>query len=84
MNEVYNNRKIEMRRLTCQQRVDSLCDEMNAFYKSLEDYINDRSSGLKTRTIKAFLPRKSPFAAFKREYIRMHKDIYPELAAECL
>lgn len=79
LNEVYNKTNTGMRIITSQQRIDELCGEMSAFLKSLEEYINDRESKRQQRTIRAFLSRRSPFAAFKREYIRSHQHEYPEL-----
>ena len=64
--------------------MDSLCEEMNVFYKSLDEYVNNKESDRNEKLIKALLSRKSPFAAFKREYIRSHSDQYPELVEECL
>ena len=79
LNEVYNKKNTGMRVVTSQQRTDELCGEMNAFLKSLEEYCRNRESGRRLRTMHGFLSRASAFAGFKREYIRVHQQDYPEL-----
>lgn len=79
MNEVFNKTNTGMRIHKCQVRVDELLKEMNALYDILEKYQDGNCSVIIRRSLKGLLDRKSPFAEFKRSYVRHQKDRYPEL-----
>lgn len=79
VNEVFNKTNTEMRVYKCQVRVNALLEEMNALLHTLERYQDNKTSNINIKTLRALLDRKSPFAEFKRNYIRIHKDSYPEL-----
>lgn len=79
VNEVFNKMNTGMRIHKCQLRVDELLKEMNALLDTLEKYQNNNHSTIIQRTLRGLLDRKSPFAEFKRYYIRVHPDMYPEL-----
>lgn len=79
VNEVFNKTNTEMRVHKCQVRVDELFKEMNALLDTLEKYKTNEHSIIVQRTLRGLLDRKSPFAEFKRNYVRIHQDIYPKL-----
>lgn len=79
LNEVYNNENTGMRKHNCALRVKALCEEMDVFYYTLEEYTRDKHNRSALRALHALLSRRSPFAAFKRYYIRNHSESYPEL-----
>lgn len=79
VNDVFNKKNTGMRIYKCQLRVDELFKEMNAFLDVLEKYKNDKNSIIVHRTLKGLLDRKSPFAEYKRNYIRTYQDYYPKL-----
>lgn len=60
-------------------RVDELFKEMNALLDTLEKYKTNEHSIIVQRTLRGLLDRRSPFAEFKRNYVRIHQDIYPKL-----
>lgn len=70
MNDVFNKKNTGIRIHSCQVRIDALNKEMNAFLDSLEIYLKDSDSKSAKRALKGFLNRKSPFAEFKRYYVR--------------
>ncbi len=83
LNEIFNKGSSGMRNVRCQERYRELNLEMNTFFRLLrkyEEHGNFEDSDLELREI---LDRKSAFAQFKRDYIRTHKDFYPELV-NCL
>ena len=51
----------------------------NILYDILEKYQGGNCSVIIRHSLKGLLDRKSPFAEFKRSYIRHQKDRYPEL-----
>lgn len=79
LNEVYNNENTGMRKHNCALRVRALCEEMDVFYHTLEEYTRNRQDRVTVRSLKALLSRQSRFAAFKRYYIRNHSNSFPEL-----
>ena len=79
LNEVYNNENTGMRKHNCALRVRALCEEMDVFYHTLEEYTRNRQDRVTVRSLKALLSRRSRFAAFKRYYIRNHSNTFPEL-----
>lgn len=79
LNEVYNKENTGMRIIKCEVRVRELNKEMNAFFSAIEDYEKKRQDQRTIRALHDFLSRSSAFAAFKRCYIREHRDEYPEL-----
>lgn len=79
VNEVFNKKNTGMRIHKCQVRVDELLKEMNALLDTLEKYQKNHHTTLVLRTLRGLLDRKSPFAEFKRNYIRVHQKRYPEL-----
>lgn len=79
VNEVFNKKNTGMRIYKCQVRVDELFKEMYALFDTLEKYQNNNRSIIVQRTLRGLLNRKSPFAEFKRNYIRIHQDRYLEL-----
>ena len=79
VNEVFNKTNTGMRIHKCQVRVDELLKEMNTLYDILEKYQGGNCSVIIRHSLKGLLDRKSPFAEFKRSYIRHQKDRYPEL-----
>ena len=79
LNEVYNNDNTGMSKHNCALRVKALCEEMDVLYHTLEDYTRNRQDRVTVRSLKALLSRESRFAAFKRFYIRNHRDSFPEL-----
>lgn len=79
LNDVYNKTNTGMRIVGCAERVRRLNEEMNAFYKALETYKDNPENGLNLRRIQVLLRRKSGFAAFKRQYIREHREVFPKL-----
>ena len=79
VNEVFNKTNTGMRVHKCQVRVDELLKEMNALLDTLEKYKTNEHSIIVQRTLKGLLDRKSPFAEFKRNYVKSHQNRYPEL-----
>lgn len=79
VNEVFNKTNTGMRTIVCQQRYNALNLEMNKLYDALENLKEKPDSKVVLRMLQALLQRESAFAAFKRHYIRKHKDDYPQL-----
>lgn len=79
LNEIYNKVNTRMRVIKCEVRVKELNKEMNAFYKTIEEYERKGHDSISCGALRSFLSRSSPFAAFKRCYIREHAGRYPEL-----
>ena len=59
--------------------MQELNKEMNVLYDKLEELKERPDSRIVLRTLKALLRRESAFAAFKRNYIREHKEQFPQL-----
>ena len=81
LDEVFNKDNTGMRTVKTQERYNLLQKEMNRLYDNLSKY---RIAGTEEkpfyyRTLKGLLNRSSAFAGFKREYIRMNREMYPEL-----
>ncbi|MCD8104369.1 MAG: hypothetical protein LUF35_05065 [Lachnospiraceae bacterium] len=55
--------------------------EMDKLYAALEEVIEYPESAFALRKAQVLLRRESAFAAFKRNYIREHRDLYPKLFA---
>lgn len=79
LNEIYNNENTGMRKHNCALRVRALCEEMDVFYHTLEEYTRNKQDRTTVRSLKALLSRRSRFAAFKRYYIRNHSNSFSEL-----
>lgn len=65
----------------CHHRIKELSNTMNIFYKTLEKYKQSPASARYQKSLNQMLNRESPFAAFKRNYIREHISDY--LGLEC-
>lgn len=68
-----------IREAACQHRINSLADEMNVLYKTLEKHKKNPELQRYKRSLKATLSRTSVFAAFKRNYVKKHIIDYPDL-----
>lgn len=77
--ETFNLMNTGMRTYKSEMRYRELTREMNILYDNLEEYKNNPDSTYVQRKLKALLRRESAFAAFKRDYIRLKKDEFPEL-----
>lgn len=80
LDEVYNKKNTGIRISACKTRVDELSKEMNILYKNLQRYQQNQSDTFALRGIRVSLRRESPFAAFKRCYVRENLNKYPALA----
>lgn len=78
--EVFNLKNTGMRIHKSEMRVRELTCEMNKLYNAIEELCDHPDSIFAMRKVKALLRRESRFAAFKREYIRENREIYPRLA----
>lgn len=79
LREVFNKKNTGMRVYKCEARLQELNKEMNVLYDKLEELKERPDSRIVLRTLKALLRRESAFAAFKRNYIREHKEQFPQL-----
>ena len=79
LNDVFNKDVHGMRTLSCKEKYNELLCEMNAFYRLLEKYDKPDHSEDMEMEMKEILSRESPFAQFKRDYIRSKEDEYPDL-----
>lgn len=79
LQEVFNKKNTGMRVYKCETRLRELNKEMNVLYDKLEELKERPDSRIALRTLKALLRRESAFAAFKRYYIREHKEQFPQL-----
>lgn len=77
--EVFNLKNTGMRVYKSEARFQKLNKEMNKLYDSIEEWEKNPDSRLAVRKIKVLLRRESSFAAFKREYIRVHREQYSDL-----
>lgn len=77
--EVFDKTNTAMRTYKCEMRFKELNQEMNKLYDSLEELQDNPESRFVLRKLKALLRRESRFAAFKRNYIRENRKIYPQL-----
>lgn len=76
--EVFNRKNTGMRVIKSAYRMQELTKEMNLLYRNLREYKEKPNSGTARRKLQALLKRDSAFAAFKRCYIREHKNEYPQ------
>jgi len=81
LDEVYNKKNTGMRTVASQVRMDELCLEMDTLFQMLDRYHKNRTDKVTLRTLRGLLNRSQCFAAFKREYVRAHESMYPELIA---
>lgn len=77
--EAFNKKNTGMRVLKSEMRFQELNKEMNVLYDNLEKIKTKPESKVVLRTLKALLRRESPFAAFKRNYIRENAEQFPQL-----
>lgn len=68
-----------IREAACQYRIEGLSTAMNVLYKTLEKYKQNPESRRYKNSLKTMLNRRSKFAAFKRHYVRVHLEDYPDL-----
>ncbi|MCC8066785.1 MAG: hypothetical protein LIO94_06760, partial [Clostridiales bacterium] len=68
-----------MRVLKSEQTFQKLNKEMNKFYDAIEELEDSPDSGFALRKLRALLRRESPFAAFKRNYVRDNQERFPQL-----
>lgn len=77
--EIFDLRNTGMRVYKSDMRFKELQKEMNLLYDNLEALEHYPESKVIMRKLKVLLKRESPFAAFKRCYIREHLEKYPKL-----
>lgn len=77
--EVFGKTNTALRTYKCDRRYQKLNQEMNKLYDSLEELQSNPESKFVLRKLKVLLRRESRFAAFKRNYIRLHLQKYPKL-----
>lgn len=77
--ETFTLKNTGMRTYTSDERLRLLQKEMNLLYGQLEKLHNSPNSKMVLRTICSLLRRESAFAAFKRCYVRVHSEEYPQL-----
>lgn len=77
--EVFNYTNTGMRIYKSEMRYQELLKEMNKLYDALEELDSEECSSFTMRKLRILLKRESAFASFKREYIRQHKEKYPQL-----
>lgn len=76
--ECFGLRNTAIRKITTQNRLNCLSDEMNILFKALNKYKKIKSKRNINGLI-GLLDKSSRFSAFKRQYVRDNLDIYPEL-----
>lgn len=77
--ETFSLKNTGMRTYTSDERLRLLQKEMNLLYGQLAKLHNSPNSKMILRTIGSLLRRESAFAAFKRCYVRVHAEEYPQL-----
>ena len=77
--ETFSLKNTGMRTYTSDERLRLLQKEMNLLYGQLAKLHNSPDSKIVLRTICSLLRRESAFAAFKRCYVRVHSEEYPQL-----
>lgn len=77
--EVFNLENTGMRTYKSAMRLKELTKEMNMLYNNLEAFQKNPESKIIKRKLQALLRKESQFAAFKREYVREHKEEFPQL-----
>lgn len=75
--DVFTLKSPKMREFKSRKRKNELTYETIGLYDALELYKLDKNDTTKQAII-LLLKRKSRFAEFKRSYMRLHKDEYPE------
>jgi predicted ATP-binding protein involved in virulence len=78
IDEVFNLKNTGMRTIKTQRRMKALQQEMNIFFNEIEKYNRKKIKWFEKR-VTVRLKRSSPFAAFKRSYIRNHSVEYAAL-----
>ena len=76
--ETFNKKNTGIRIAACDNRIKLLNEEMNVLFRELENYNKERNSSYHKRRVACLLRRESPFAAFKRAYVRDRLSEYPE------
>ncbi len=77
--ETFSLKNSGMRTYTSDERMRLLQKEMNLLYGQLEKLQKNPNAPIIMRTICSLLRRESAFAAFKRCYVRVHAEEYPQL-----
>lgn len=77
--ETFSLKNTGIRTYTSDERLRLLQKEMNLLYEQLVKLHNSPNSKMILRTIGSLLRRESAFAAFKRCYVRVHAEEYPQL-----
>lgn len=77
--DVFSLKNTGMRVYKSELRFQELNREMNKLYDNLEEYQKHPESKVVLRKLKSLLRRESAFAAFKRNYIKEHREIFPQL-----
>lgn len=77
--EVFNQKNTGMREYKSEMRLQKLTKEMNKFYDAAEEWKENPKSRVASRKLKALLRRESPFAAFKRNYVRENSNEFSGL-----
>ena len=75
----FEKRNTGIREYQCQFRYEKLAEEMNTLFVTLERYKSQPDAPRNQRSLRGLLSRSSPFAAFKRYYVRLHLADYPGL-----
>ena len=75
----FEKRNTGIREYQCQFRYDKLAEEMNTLFVTLKRYKIQPGILRTQRSLRGMLSRSSPFAAFKRNYVKLHLDDYPGL-----
>lgn len=78
--ETFNLLTTGIRIHAANRRKAALRKEMTVFFECLRAY-RKRKGKWNRRMVTVRLKRETAFAAFKRDYIRMHRSEYPEFAA---
>ena len=76
--DCFEMRNTAIRKQECQTKVRGLQRTMTIFYKELEKH-RAASSTKSIRTLRAMLNRNYKFSGFTSTYLRLHKDIYPDV-----
>ena len=77
--ETFSLKNSGMRTYTSDERMRLLQKEMNLLYGQLEKLQKNPNAPIIMRTICRLLRRESAFATFKRCYVRVHAEEYPQL-----
>lgn len=77
--EVFHSMNTGCLKVGSEFRLHKLQHEMNVFYSALNMYRRNPNSMFIKCALEGMLDRKSEFAGFKRSYIRLHKEDYPQV-----